>query len=1335
MLGDFTTNIILPVPKGVERPLWSVMMPTYNPKDYIFEALESVLKQYPDDGSMQLEIIDDCSTKVDIPKIIEKIDDKRIGYYRNPKNVGHSFNFTEAVRKSRGHLVHILHDDDLVKPGFYEAFAKIFEEYKEIGAAYCRQEYIDDDGKTMFFSEPDLEKTGILDNALIKLAEKQRVQYCAMVVRRSAYEKVGGYVMKNIGCEDWEMWVRIASQFDIAYEPEALAKYRIHTTSMTLNDMRTGQDMRFLREAADIFTKYLPEEKREEVSKKRNVHYGNYSFENAKKLFKQYDDEQGAAAQLTETIILDSNKVFSNLDLISEFKVPITGMGVSVVIPVSNYDARIANTIRQLANLRKFDYIPSEIILVDGSGNKETKKTALEAVERFRLRTPFRVVDSGSSKYFRLIDNGIKNAKYSFVVINNPGVFLDLNYIKIASESMLMANDIGAIGGRVEAIADIDLPEWISEFRKDYGVGEVIPLSGLIVDPKSSLLGSGIILRKEAWDSLKTRHFRFSEDSDDTSAEILFRELSAALRLSGWRLYVNNDLKSKKHFEEVHLGWRNLRLLHRKRGEGFLTEKYYEKLQQKTGPNKLKDFTNTSPRKRNIRKKIRRAYHHLRKQHYWNEKYFDSSLTGSRQILISEKYLGIISDLLNDIPAYTKRLRLIKRIAYKWDLKLLRVCFVTTPYDYPNYPRKNSTKGVTLIMLNRSGYMPNLYRAIRDLTYQDLPKGFKWEVMIFGKPIDAEAQHRIQQILNTSPIKIPIDYYREEELNFKNILKNYIDSSNYENLILIGENDRLSTDYVRTAYRFMNSQHEVAAVGGYVEFETSVAAPKWFNIYKSMYCQQNPAEVSGDITSTEKLLVSQGIVVRKSAVIEAMKTAGEETNDAAFSNSLLHAFRNNGWEISYQSRLKLRHIIYEKDLRWEVMRKNFWMLGTTENILTKENIGSEIVSSVTEEKGLRIGEIVSTVNKLNKYPFGKIFSEKNEFRGDSDILEIEKLKGKLSKLTGFGNGHNGKNGNGIKLPLMQQQKKLKKPEIIPGVSVVICCYNSEKVLPMTLNHLCTQNVPNKIPWEIIIVDNASTDNTAEVAKKIFEGSDCLCDFKIVKEINPGLSAARLKGLESAKYEYVIFCDDDNHLDKNFVRHTFDIMHGNDEIGVLGGQSTTEFDILPKNWFYDWQDSFAIGKQSENNGDITWTRGYVWGASMVVRRSAFRKLIQKGFKSNLTDRKGTALSAGGDTEICYALRNDGWKIWYDSRLMFRHHIPPERLDWKYLRKLFRGFGQASAVLDVYLKKSSVKFKKQFKGKRPRSKTFELRKTLHELRKIRYKNYSHTTGKEKVIQTCR
>ncbi len=313
------SNIVKPVPPGTKRPLWSVMIPTYNPNEkFIIESINSVIIQDPGAEKMQIEVVDDCSNKVDVERIIEDNWKGRVLYHRLPKNVGHSFNFTESVRRAKGELIQLLHDDDKVKPGFYTKFEDIFKKYETTGAVFCRQAYIDDDDNFMFYSEIEMENTGILEDALIKLAQKQRIQYCAMVVRRKVYEQIGGYIPKNIGCEDWEMWVRIAAHFPVAYNPEALAEYRIHRKSMTLTDMRSGQDMRFLREAADIFTQYLPEDKREEVTAFRNKHYSVYSFNNAKRMYEEFNDEEGASAQLSETIKLNSETVFENIDFISK---------------------------------------------------------------------------------------------------------------------------------------------------------------------------------------------------------------------------------------------------------------------------------------------------------------------------------------------------------------------------------------------------------------------------------------------------------------------------------------------------------------------------------------------------------------------------------------------------------------------------------------------------------------------------------------------------------------------------------------------------------------------------------------------------------------------------------------------------------------------------------------------------------------------------------------------------------------------------------------------------------------------------------------------------------
>jgi len=403
-----------------------------------------------------------------------------------------------------------------------------------------------------------------------------------------------------------------------------------------------------------------------------------------------------------------------------------------------------------------------------------------------------------------------------------------------------------------------------------------------------------------------------------------------------------------------------------------------------------------------------------------------------------------------------------------------------------------------------------------------------------------------------------------------------------------------------------------------------------------------------------------------------------------------------------------------RNLSWEYLRDLNFKIGSESDKINSEVKlnGSSNISDINKSRLYRINK---TLSEIGKYPLKKIFSKKNEFINDTEALEIERLRGKLKKT--INSKERNKTVKEDLRKLVVSNSSIKNKDITEGVSIVICCYNSSKVLQQTLKYIFQQKKTENIPWEIIVVDNASTDNTASLAKNLWVDNNCLASFTTVKENIPGLSAARQKGIETAKYEYVIFCDDDNRLEENFVRYTYEIMNNNKEIGILGGQSIAEFETLPKLWFKDWKSSYAIGRQSKKEGDITWTRGYVWGAAMVVRKEAWKKIKEKGFRSLLTDRKGNILSAGGDTEICYAVRNEGWKIWYDSRLRFKHYITSERMEWNYLRKLFRGFGNASAGLDEYLRKVSKNNKGKYKFI-PKSDRTELHKALKILRKTRY-----------------
>ncbi len=249
----------------------------------------------------------------------------------------------------------------------------------------------------------------------------------------------------------------------------------------------------------------------------------------------------------------------------------------------------------------------------------------------------------------------------------------------------------------------------------------------------------------------------------------------------------------------------------------------------------------------------------------------------------------------------------------------------------------------------------------------------------------------------------------------------------------------------------------------------------------------------------------------------------------------------------------------------------------------------------------------------------------------------------------------------------------------PGVSVVICTYNGAERLPETIRHIARQNVPRHIPWEFIVVNNASSDNTAEVTHRIWSSYDATAPLIIVDEPNPGLSFARSKGFATANFEFVLMCDDDNWLDPDYVKLVFEIMSTNETIGALGGRGELVFETEPPEWVRHFP-IFAAGAQASKSGPTP--RARIYGAGCVIRKSAYERLMKAGFRSLLTDRLGKELSSGGDYELCYGLFMARYTIWYDERLTFRHFIPSDRFSRDYYIKYLRESSRCFDVLEPY-----------------------------------------------------
>lgn len=265
---------ILPIDQATPRPVWSVMIPTYHCATYLRETLTSVLSQDPGSDVMQIEVVDDGSIDDNPQKIVEEIGQNRIHFYQQPQNVGHILNFQTCLNRARGHLIHLLHGDDCVCDGFYRKMQQTFERNPEIGAAYCRHQYIDDRSVPHYHEVLEQPQSGILEDALGKLTTRCRIQTPSIVVRRSVYETIGAFDRRLSVTEDWEMWVRIAAYYPIGYETETLALYRTHQNSNTARHQRAGKRLQDLRRAIDIMQESLPPELARQLTKSGREYYG-----------------------------------------------------------------------------------------------------------------------------------------------------------------------------------------------------------------------------------------------------------------------------------------------------------------------------------------------------------------------------------------------------------------------------------------------------------------------------------------------------------------------------------------------------------------------------------------------------------------------------------------------------------------------------------------------------------------------------------------------------------------------------------------------------------------------------------------------------------------------------------------------------------------------------------------------------------------------------------------------------------------------------------------------------------------------------------------------------
>ena len=232
-----------------------------------------------------------------------------------------------------------------------------------------------------------------------------------------------------------------------------------------------------------------------------------------------------------------------------------------------------------------------------------------------------------------------------------------------------------------------------------------------------------------------------------------------------------------------------------------------------------------------------------------------------------------------------------------------------------------------------------------------------------------------------------------------------------------------------------------------------------------------------------------------------------------------------------------------------------------------------------------------------------------------------------------------------------------------GISIIICCYNSAWIIGRTLDGLKAQIVPVNLDWEIVLVDNNCTDNTVGIARRAMQDSNI--DFTIVNEANSGLFYARKKGIDMAKYDIVLYCDDDNILCPDYVYTMYTIMQNDKRIGAAGGKGIAEFQAKPENEVLKRISGYAVGSQLDGRTD------WLFGAGVTLRTELVRDVYYNQH-CYLIGRKGDMLLSGDDSELVMSMVNRGYRIYPTDDVYYTHVLKAYRLTNEYCIRMHEGF---------------------------------------------------------------
>jgi len=238
------------------------------------------------------------------------------------------------------------------------------------------------------------------------------------------------------------------------------------------------------------------------------------------------------------------------------------------------------------------------------------------------------------------------------------------------------------------------------------------------------------------------------------------------------------------------------------------------------------------------------------------------------------------------------------------------------------------------------------------------------------------------------------------------------------------------------------------------------------------------------------------------------------------------------------------------------------------------------------------------------------------------------------------------------------------------LSVVVCTYNRAKYIGTCIEKLANQNC-NKKDYEVLIVDNKSTDNSKEIIDAVISKYPEV-PLKYYLEENQGHTYARNRGIKEAKGDVISFLDDDAFVKEDYARTLNEYFIKHPEVDAIGGKIVPVYEAAAPKWMSKYLLTLVSALDMGNEVKEFPSSKFPIGANMAFRATVFDKY---GLFNVELGRRADGLEGGDEKEVFIRLRRNNEPIHYVPAVEVEHIIPEKRTQKDYIKGLGIGVGSS------------------------------------------------------------